>query len=178
MKRRIFLAWVASISLLPDFLRAAKSKKSKPKIGDSLVYAFGEKKGISIDPVDIKSELVYAFSKNSDGLVKDGSLHNQVSLVRLDYDLMSEKTRKYSAENIVAVSSACTHTGCEVSGWKANTAELVCPCHGSRFAVLEAAKVLNGPATKPLAFLPIEIVGDEIKVKGKFSRRVGPEPTF
>ena len=79
---------------------------------------------------------------------------------------------------MVAVSSACTHTGCEVSGWKADTGELVCPCHGSRFAVQDAAKVINGPATKPLAFLAIEIVDDEIRVKGKFSRRVGPAPTF
>jgi len=178
MKRRSFFTWFASFFLLPDYLHAAKSKKSKPKIGDSLVYAFGERKGEIIDPKDVQFELVYAFSKDSEGFVRDGSLLSQISLVRLDFDLMSEKTKKYSAENLVAVSSACTHTGCEVSGWKADTAELVCPCHGSRFAVLEAAKVVNGPASKPLAFLPIEIVGDGIRVRGKFSRRVGPAPTF
>ena len=178
MKRRSLLTWFTFFFLLPDYLYASKANRSKPKIGDTLVYAFGEKKGQAVVPDDVQDEMIYAFARDSEGLVKDGSLHNQVSLLRLDSDLMSEKTRKYSAKNLVAVSSACTHTGCEVSGWKADTGELVCPCHGSRFAVQDAAKVINGPATKPLAFLAIEIVDDEIRVRGKFSRRVGPAPTF
>ena len=178
MNRRKMFAWLVSIAFMPIYLRATKSKKTKPKIGDSLVYAFGQKKGELIDPADVGSELVYGFARDDEGLVKDGSLHNQVSLVRLDVELMTEKTRKHSAGNLVAVSSACTHTGCEVSGWKPEASELVCPCHGSRFSVVEAAKVINGPATKPLAFLPIEIVDRSIKVRGKFSRRVGPAPTY
>jgi len=178
MKRRSLLTWLASLFLLPDYLYASKANKSKPKVGDTLVYAFGETKGQVVIPDDVQDEMIYAFARDAGGLVRDGSLHNQVSLLRLEFDSMSEKTRKYSAKNLVAVSSACTHTGCEVSGWKADRGELVCPCHGSRFAVPDAAKVINGPATKPLAFLPIEIVDNEIRVRGKFSRRVGPAPTF
>lgn len=150
----------------------------KPAVGDVLVHGFGPQKGQVISPTRIADERLFAFPRSADGIVRDGSLHNQVSVLRLDPQAMSAKTRQYAAGAIVAVSAACTHTGCEVSGWKRDTFQLVCPCHGSTFDVLEAAKVVLGPATKPLAYLPIEIVNGAIKVAGKFSRRVGPAPAF
>ncbi len=150
----------------------------KPQISDVLVHAFGERAGSPITPEDVEIDRVFAFAMAPDGLVRAGSLHNQVTLLCVDEATMSETTRRYAAGPFLAVSSACTHTGCEVSGWQRETSELVCPCHGSRFDVLDAARVLLGPATKPLAFLPIELRTDVFHVAGKFSRRVGPEPTF
>jgi Rieske Fe-S protein len=113
-----------------------------------------------------------------DGAVRSSSLHSQLSLLRLDEAAMTGQTRGYAAGPFVAVSAACTHTGCEVSGWQADTSELECPCHGSRFNVLDAARVVNGPATRPLAYLPIELIDNVFRVAGKFSRRVGPPPAY
>jgi nitrite reductase/ring-hydroxylating ferredoxin subunit len=52
-----------------------------------------------------------------------------------------------------SVSARCTHLGCLV---RFNAAETSwdCPCHGSRFDV--DGNVLEGPAVKPLASIPLE----------------------
>ena len=54
---------------------------------------------------------------------------------------------------LVAVSSVCTHLGCQVN-W--NTAERSwdCPCHGSRFS--PEGDVLQGPAVHRLEHKPVE----------------------
>ena len=178
MNRREVITAVGGLVLGVSSAHGAKPERMKPQIGDVLVHAFGDSVGAVIHPDDIKDALVFAFPMSSDGVMRNGSLHNQISLLRLDEASMSSDTREYSAGPILATSSACTHTGCEVSGWQPDTHELVCPCHGSRFDVLDKSRVVLGPATKPLALLPIEQADGTIRVTGKFSRRVGPAPTF
>lgn len=67
-----------------------------------------------------------------------------------------------NAEAIVAVNPTCTHAGCMVN-WATDQQAFACPCHGSRFAA--DGKVLQGPATAPLATYTAKIEGDTILVK-------------
>ena len=169
-------ASAAVLSLGADAARAKRPNRLKPQVDDVLVHAFGARAGELIAPTDWAGERLFAFPRSPDGVVRDGSLHNQLAIVRVDVEAISEKTREYAAGPFVAYSAACTHTGCEVSGWQGEEQHLVCPCHGSQFDIHNAASVAVGPAPKPLAMLPIALENNRFRVTGAFSRRVGPEP--
>jgi cytochrome b6-f complex iron-sulfur subunit len=63
-----------------------------------------------------------------------------------------------SAGKAVAFSAVCTHMGCTV----APTGEhLNCPCHGSQYDAFTGA-VLKGPATKPLASVPVHVADGKV----------------
>lgn len=80
----------------------------------------------------------------------------------------------WSPEGLVAFSKICTHAGCPVGLYQADTRELFCPCHQTAFAVLEAAAPTKGPATRPLPQLPLAIEGSYIVARGDFPEPVGP----
>ncbi len=76
---------------------------------------------------------------------------------------------------LLAYSKVCTHAGCPVGLYRAAARELFCPCHHSTFAVCEGAKVVFGPAARPLPQLPIAVAGDgTLHALGDFDRPVGP----
>lgn len=60
-----------------------------------------------------------------------------------------------------AFSTSCTHEGCPVDA--VEDAEIVCPCHDSRFSV-EDGSPLGGPAQVPLQEFDVEVEGDEVVV--------------
>ena len=68
--------------------------------------------------------------------------------------LDGEKVAGYRDEdgNLTAVSTRCTHLGCQVN-WNAAERSWDCPCHGSRFA--PSGEVLHGPAVHRLERKPI-----------------------
>lgn len=60
-----------------------------------------------------------------------------------------------------AFSTVCTHQGCQVQVQDSN--RIVCPCHGSEFAVSDGS-VVHGPAESPLASYPVQEKGGKIFV--------------
>jgi len=58
-----------------------------------------------------------------------------------------------------AFSAVCTHQGCVVD--KVENGVISCPCHGSRFNA-ETGAVEEGPATKPLPAVGIQVKGDKL----------------
>ena len=61
--------------------------------------------------------------------------------------------------NFVAYSAICTHEGCIVAF---GNGQLACPCHGSIFDPANNARVVNGPARRPLPKIPVEVRRGEV----------------
>jgi len=100
-----------------------------------------------------------------------------VLLMRLDpADLHPSPGREdWAYDGIVAYSKVCTHVGCPVALYEQHTHHLLCPCHQSQFDVSHEAKVIFGPAKRPLPQLPIEVDGEGYLVaKSDFEEPVGP----
>ncbi|MGV8965133.1 MAG: Rieske 2Fe-2S domain-containing protein [Cellulomonas sp.] len=100
-----------------------------------------------------------------------------VLLIRLDpRDLTESEDRKgWSYNGIVAYSKICTHVGCPVALYEQQTHHLLCPCHQSTFDVADGAKVLFGPAKRPLPQLPIEVDDQGYLIaQSDFTEPVGP----
>jgi quinol---cytochrome c reductase iron-sulfur subunit len=63
----------------------------------------------------------------------------------------------WTVDDIVAYSKICTHVGCPVALYEHTTHHILCPCHQSTFDATQGAKVVFGPAARPLPQLPIGI---------------------
>ena len=80
-----------------------------------------------------------------------------------------------TVDGFCAFSKVCTHAGCPVGLYQAETRELFCPCHQSVFAVLAGAEPTAGPATRPLPQLPIgESDAGFLVALGDYPEPIGP----
>ena len=157
-------------------LAATEPAKMRPQPGDVLVYALGSKKGELIVPEDlpIADDPVIAYPKDpAADLVRDGSRLNQLVVVRLDPGSLGEETAQHAAEGVVAYSAICTHQNCPVSMWKSSNETLYCSCHGTQFDPRQNAEVVDGPAPRRLAALPLELKEGMLVAAGELTGPVG-----
>ncbi len=100
-----------------------------------------------------------------------------VLLIRLrpeEFNLTAERL-SWTHEGIIAFSKICSHMGCAVALYEQQTKHLLCPCHQSTFDVTRAAKVIFGPAARPLPQLAITIDADGYLVAQQpFTEPIGP----
>jgi quinol---cytochrome c reductase iron-sulfur subunit len=81
----------------------------------------------------------------------------------------------YNYGQFAAYSKICTHLGCPASLYDEETGVSLCPCHQSGFDMTDGAKVVFGPAVRPLPQLPITVSADGYFVAtGDFAGPVGP----
>ena len=59
---------------------------------------------------------------------------------------------------VFAYSAICTHEGCSVT-YKSSSKKLICPCHAAQFDPFAGAKVVSGPAERPLDKVKVKISG-------------------
>ena len=88
---------------------------------------------------------------------------------------LSEERMSWTHEGIIAFSKICSHMGCPVALYEQQTKHLLCPCHQSTFDVPTGAKVIFGPAARPLPQLAITVDGEGYLVAAApFNEPVGP----
>jgi rieske iron-sulfur protein len=172
-------AAATAAALLPRKARAEDDdpgRMERPQPGDFLVYAGGEQEGALIieGAMHVGDDPVLAWAVDpTRKILRDGSRLNQVVLVRLDPSTLDEQTKPHAAAGFVAYSSICTHMQCPVTGWIADKQILHCPCHQSEYDPKQDAKVVGGPASRPLAALPLKMVDGKLQVAGEFIGKVG-----
>jgi ubiquinol-cytochrome c reductase iron-sulfur subunit len=81
----------------------------------------------------------------------------------------------WTVDNIVAYSKICTHVGCPAALYEQTTHHILCPCHQSTFVANQGARVIFGPATRPLPQLPMGVDSQGYLVAlSDFQEPVGP----
>ncbi|TML01658.1 MAG: Rieske (2Fe-2S) protein [Actinobacteria bacterium] len=106
-----------------------------------------------------------------------GAADSQTILVRVDLSTFQPLPGResWSPDGYLAYSKICTHAGCPVGLYEQSSNSLFCPCHQSVFDVLEGAKPIGGPATRPLPQLPLEVGTDGfLRAQDDYSEPVGP----
>jgi ubiquinol-cytochrome c reductase iron-sulfur subunit len=107
----------------------------------------------------------------------ENTAKDPVLLIRLrpeDFNLDDERL-SWTHEGIIAFSKICSHMGCAVALYEQQTKHLLCPCHQSTFDVTRAAKVIFGPAARPLPQLPLTVDAEGYLVAAApFNESVGP----
>ena len=80
-----------------------------------------------------------------------------IIIVRMDPDEITPVSgrEEWTVDGIICYSKICTHVGCPISLYERTTHHVLCPCHQSTFDLADGAKVVFGPAARPLPQLPL-----------------------
>jgi len=154
--------------LLPALALKVLSRPTKTIAkGDVLVYAQSSP-GFAVGQIVKASDLavndgIQAFPRG-----KTSDEKNLVELVRI--------ASGSGAQGLAAYSAICVHLGCTVFAQLNQQGLIACPCHGSEYDPRHGARVVRGPAPRPLPSIPVTTTdGDAVTINGPFSGPVGPQ---
>ncbi|WP_062351519.1 cytochrome bc1 complex Rieske iron-sulfur subunit [Herbidospora yilanensis] len=181
MMRRTLLLAAAPLGLAPLVLL----KDLGPLPGTSLRHTVW-KKGMKL-VVEGTGQPILASDFDSPGgilsVVPEGYEHDlnalaKATLILIKFrpeDLKSGTIKNWTYDGIVAYSKICTHVGCPAALYEQTTHHILCPCHQSTFDATDGAKVIFGPAARPLPQLPIGVDGQGYLIaQADFDVPVGP----
>ncbi|GAB2860371.1 Rieske 2Fe-2S domain-containing protein [Actinocorallia aurea] len=195
--RRTLLLAAAPLGLAPLFLLRDLGPLPEKRLrstwwGEAVEKAKGEgKKGVRI-VVDGTNAPLKASDFNSPGgmitVLPEGIHENgeesltliakaSTILVNIEPDLIKpvKGRENWTVNGIIAYSKICTHVGCPAALYEQTTHRILCPCHQSTFDATDGAKVVFGPAARPLPQLPLA-VDDEgyLIATGDYPEPIGP----
>jgi rieske iron-sulfur protein len=160
------LGGAAAVGLLSSFPFLAAHGQEASNSPLLLVDADAEADFKPLRPTDLalgKPLLVYPFDVKT-GAPKNQSRANKLVVIRLPEDQMETATKGRSASGVLAYSALCTHQACDVKTWIAKEKVLVCFCHASKFDLLDGAKVVDGPASRPLPSFSLKLDGEFLAI--------------
>ncbi len=175
-RRMIFKIGLVTGVAVPMSALGQPPDRMRPQQGDQLVFDEGDRLGelVTADSLELNQKPVSSLAKDPETQVlRDGSRLNRVMITRIDAEKLTARYQANAAQGIVAYSAICTHTGCDVTNWDQGQLRMACPCHESQFDIYDGGRVVGGPAPRPLAMLPIEIVDGIVTVAAAFRGRVG-----
>ncbi len=175
-RRSVFKMGLATGIALPMSALGQAPNRMKPQPGDQLVFEEGPNQDALVRPelLELEQRPLSALARDPETQVlRDGSRLNRVMITRIDTEKMSSRYQANAASGVIAYSAVCTHTGCDVINWDEGLLRMACPCHESQFDIYDGGKVVGGPAPRPLAMLPLEIVDGIVVVAAEFRGRVG-----
>jgi ubiquinol-cytochrome c reductase iron-sulfur subunit len=129
--------------------------------------------GNPVNAADLPVEsIVTVFPEGSPGSADAQTVLLRVAPERLQ---LQGDAAAWAPSGFVAYSKLCTHAGCPVGLFRAETGQLVCPCHQSTFDVLRGAVPMSGPAARALPQLPMRLEADgTFTCLSDFTEPVGP----
>jgi ubiquinol-cytochrome c reductase iron-sulfur subunit len=99
----------------------------------------------------------------------------QLQFSSANHAVPNKVVQNWTVDNIVAYSKICTHVGCPAALYEQTTHHILCPCHQSTFDATQGARVIFGPATRPLPQLPVGVDSQGYLIAlGDFQEPVGP----
>jgi ubiquinol-cytochrome c reductase iron-sulfur subunit len=171
-------ALIAPIAGFGPFLKTRELQQAPWRRGRRLVDQHGKPYKAS----DITLDAFYtAFPE---GAVSRELIGGPVVIVRVPPETLKLPRGRaaWAPGGIVAYSKVCTHAGCAVALYRKPTfpevqppRALVCPCHYSTFDPAQGAKVIFGPAGRPLPQLPLMVDAQGfLRAGGNLSSGPGP----
>ncbi|MBB5082559.1 cytochrome bc1 complex Rieske iron-sulfur subunit [Nonomuraea endophytica] len=189
--RRTLLLASAPLGLLPlvllrDLDNSKMTGANFNKLLRHTVWAETRKKPMKLI-VEGTGQPIRAADFNSPGgilsVVPEGYEHDMNALAKATLilikfrpeDLKPGTNKNWTHDGIVAYSKICTHVGCPAALYEQTTHHILCPCHQSTFDAADGAKVIFGPAARPLPQLNIGVDAEGFLIaKDDFNVPVGP----
>jgi ubiquinol-cytochrome c reductase iron-sulfur subunit len=107
----------------------------------------------------------------------EGEADSQTVVIKVEPEVLDlpEGRDDWAPEGCVAFSKICTHAGCPVGLYRAESRQLLCPCHQSTFDVTTGCQPIFGPAARALPQLPLDVDESGFLIAlGDFPEPVGP----
>jgi ubiquinol-cytochrome c reductase iron-sulfur subunit len=120
------------------------------------------------------------FLNNDDAMAKAAVIiikfrPGQLQFTSANHAVANKVVENWTVNDIVAYSKICTHVGCPAALYEQTTHHILCPCHQSTFDATQGARVIFGPATRPLPQLPIGVDSEGFLIAtSDFHEPVGP----